>query len=70
VDFGFPPLCIILTAVANVHFQVLKADILDIRQEQITPHHGQEDEQVHKIAHCEKQAKLNGFIRHHQEVMT
>jgi hypothetical protein len=47
----------------------LKAAILDIRQQHITPHNLQEDEQVHKIANCDLQAKLNMCIRHHQEVM-
>jgi hypothetical protein len=36
---------------------MLKADMLDIRQEQITPHHEQEDEHVHAITNCDKEAK-------------
>ena len=69
VTFGFPSLCITLTAVACTQFDKLKAAILDIRQQHITPQYGREDEQVHTIANCDLQAKLNACIRHHQEVM-
>jgi hypothetical protein len=66
---GFLSLCIILIAVACGQFEKLKAAILDIRQEHITPRQGQEDEQVHKAAYCDLQAKLNACIRHHQDIM-
>jgi hypothetical protein len=58
-----------LIAVACAQFEKLKAAILDIRQELITPYHGQEYEHVHTAADCDLQAKLNACIRHHQEVM-
>ncbi|GFG36697.1 hypothetical protein Cfor_11024, partial [Coptotermes formosanus] len=66
---GFPSLSIILMAVACTQIQKLKAAILDIRQEHITPYHGQEDEQIHTAADCDLQAKLNACIRHHQDIM-
>jgi len=56
-----------LIAVACSQFDKLKAAILDIRQQHIAPQHGQEDEQVRKIANCDLQAKLNACIRHHQD---
>jgi hypothetical protein len=55
--------------VACAQFQKLKVAILDIKQEHITPHHRQEDEQVHTTAKSSLQAKLNACIRHHQEIM-
>jgi hypothetical protein len=58
-----------LTAVACSQFDKLKSAILDIRQQHITPEGGQEDEQVHTIANCELQAKLNACIRHHQVII-
>jgi hypothetical protein len=58
-----------LIAVACAQFEKLKAAILDIRQEHITPYHGQEDEQVHTAADCYLQAKLNACIRHHQDIL-
>ena len=48
----------------------LKAAILDIRQEHITPQQEQEDECDHTVANCDLQAKLNACIRHHQEITT
>jgi hypothetical protein len=54
--------------VACSQFDKLKVAILDIRQQHIRPHEGQEDEQDHTIAKCELQAKLNVCIRHHQEI--
>jgi len=69
MTFGFPPLCITLIAVACAQYEKLKEAILDVRQEHITPHHGQEEEHDDAIANCELQAKLNACIRHHQEIM-
>ena len=59
----------ILISVACAQFEKLKAAILDIKQQHITPHHVQEDDQVHKIAKCNLQEKLKACIRHHQEIM-
>jgi len=59
----------ILNVVACAQFDKLKTAILDIRQQHITPQHGQEYEQVNTIANCVLQAKLNACIRHHQEEM-
>jgi len=56
-------------AVACAQFQKLEATILDIRQQHITAHHVQEDEQVHATAKYNLQAKLNACIRHHQEII-
>ena len=67
--FGFPSLCTILTAVGCAQLQKLNAAILDIRQQHITSHHVQENEQVHATDYCNMQAKLNTCIRHHQEIM-
>jgi hypothetical protein len=58
-----------LIAVACAQLEKLKAAILDIRQEHITPYRGQEDEQVHTAADRDLQAKLNACIRHHQDIM-
>ncbi|GFG34088.1 hypothetical protein Cfor_11250, partial [Coptotermes formosanus] len=69
ITCGFPSLCIIFIAVACAQLEKLKAAILDIRQEHITPYHGQEDEQVHTAADCDLQAKLNVCIRHHQGII-
>jgi len=66
---GFPYLNTILISVTCAQFQKLKAAISDIRQQHITPHHVQEDKQVHKIANCNLQGKLNACIRHHQEIV-
>jgi len=65
----FPSLFVTLTAVACAQFEKLKAAILDIRPQHITPHNGQQYEHDHTDEHCEFQAKLNECIRHHQEVM-
>jgi hypothetical protein len=67
--FGFPYLNTILIAVACAQFQKLKAAILDIRQQHITPHHVQEDKQVYKIGKYNLEGKLNECIRHHQEII-
>jgi hypothetical protein len=58
-----------LTAVACSQFQKLKVAILDIRQQHITPHHGQEDEQVNTAANCDLLKKLKASIRHHQDII-
>jgi len=58
-----------LIAVACSQFDKIKAGILDIRQQHITPQHRQEDEQVDIIANCDLQAKLNAYIRHHQNTI-
>jgi hypothetical protein len=58
-----------LIVVAFTQFDKLKAAIQDIRQQNITPQHGLEDEQVDTIANSQLQVKLNACIRHHQEVM-
>ena len=62
-------LCTTLIAVACARFEKLTSAILDIKQQYITPHHEQEDGQVHEIANCDLQAKLIACIRHHQEIM-
>jgi hypothetical protein len=66
--FGFPYLNTILIAVNCAQFQKLKANISDIRQQQIAPHHVQKDK-VHKTGNCNLQEKLNECIRHHQEII-
>jgi hypothetical protein len=66
---GFACLNTIFIAVACAQFQKLKVAILDIRQQYITPHHVQEEKQVHKTSKCNLQEKLNAYIRHHQEIM-
>jgi hypothetical protein len=58
-----------MIAVACTQFDKLKAAILDIRQQHIRPHHGQEDEQVHTTANYDLQAKLNACIQHHQNII-
>ena len=66
---GYPSLVTTLIAVACSQFEKVKAAILDIRQQHITHHHGQEDQQVHSFAKGDLQAKLNACIRHHQDIM-
>ena len=66
---GYMSLVTTLIAVACSQFDKLKATILDIRQQHITPHLRQEDEQVDTIANCDLQAKLNACIRHHQDII-
>jgi len=58
-----------LIAVACSQFDKIKAAILDIRQQHITPPHGQEDEKVLKIANSALQAKFNDCIQRHQDIM-
>jgi len=69
VEFGYLSLVTTLIAVACSQFNKLKMAILDIRHQHITPHHRQEDEKDHTIAHCEWQAKLNACIRQHQNII-
>jgi hypothetical protein len=69
ITCGFPSLVVTLIAVACTQFQKLKAAVFDIRQQHITPQHRQEDEHDQAIAKSNLQAKLNAFIRHHQEIM-
>jgi len=66
---GYISLVTALIAVACTQFQKLTTAILDIRQQNIKPHYGQEDEQKHIIAICDLQAKLNECIRHHQDII-
>jgi len=66
---GYMSMVTTLIAVACSQFDKLKAAILDIRQQHITPHRGQEDEQDHAIANCDLQEKLNACIRHHQDII-
>jgi diadenosine tetraphosphatase ApaH/serine/threonine PP2A family protein phosphatase len=62
-------LIIALIAIACTQFDKLKAAILDIGQQHITHHSGQEDEQDHTTANCDLQTKLNACIRHHQDII-
>jgi hypothetical protein len=55
--------------VACSQFDKLKATILDIRQQNITSHHGQEDGQVYSATKYDFQPKLNACIRHHQNII-
>ena len=66
---GFPSLAITLIAVACSQFEKVKATILDIRQQNMTSHHGLENEHDNAIANSDLQAKLNACTRHHQEIM-
>jgi hypothetical protein len=66
---GYMSLVTTLIAVACSQFDKLKMAILDIRQQHITSHQGQEDEQDHTIANCDLQAKLNACIRHHRYII-
>jgi hypothetical protein len=66
---GYMSLVTTLIAVACSQFDKLKMTILDIGQQHITPHRGQEVEQDHTIANCDLQDKLNECIRHHQNII-
>ena len=66
---GYMSLVTTLIAVACSQYEKLKAAVLDIRQEHITPRQEQEDEQDNAIANCDFQAKLNTCIRHHQDII-
>jgi hypothetical protein len=70
ITYGFPSLVTAFISVACSQFEKVKTAILDIRQQNITTHHRQEDENDYAIAKCELQTKLNACIRHHQEIMT
>ena len=69
VACGYMTLVTTLIAVACSQFDKLKAAILNIRQQHITPHFGQEDEQDHTIANCDLQSNLNACIRYHQDII-
>jgi len=64
----YPSLVVALNAIACTQFDKLKAAILDIRHQHITPQSEQEDEHAHTIANCDLQVKLNACIRHHQDI--
>ena len=66
---GYMFLVTTLLAVASSQYEKLKAAILDIRQELISPRQGQENEQDNAIANCDFQTKLNTCIRHHQNII-
>jgi len=67
--YVYTPLIIVLIAIACTQFDKLKAAILDIRQQHITRHLGQEDEHDHTTANCDLQVKLKECIRHHQDII-
>jgi hypothetical protein len=69
IQCGYPSLVATLIAVACSQFDKLKSDLMDIRQQHITPRHGEEDEQVPTRANCDFQVKLNACIQHHQEIL-
>jgi len=66
---SFPSLCTTLNSVACTQFDKLKANMLDISQQHITPHHTQDDEQIPTTADCDLKIKLYACIRHHQDIM-
>jgi hypothetical protein len=66
---GFPSLVTTLIAVACSQFEKVKSAILDITQQHMTSHQGQEDEHGNAIANCDLQEKLKVCIRHHQEII-
>jgi hypothetical protein len=69
VVYAYTSLIIALIAIACSQFDKLKAAILGIRQQHITLQRGEEDEQDHTIAKCDLQAKLNAYIRLHQDII-
>jgi nitrogen fixation-related uncharacterized protein len=69
VVLGYTSLVTTLIAVVCSQFDKLRAAILDIRQQHITPQHRQEEEQDHTFANCDWQVKLNACIRHHQYII-
>jgi hypothetical protein len=69
IVWGYQSLVTTLIAVACSQFDKLKAAILDIRQQHITPQNQNEDEQDHTTAKCYLQAKLNACIRKHQNII-
>jgi len=66
---GYMSLITTLITVACSQFDKLKAAILDIRQQHITPQHRQEDEQVDTTGNCKLQANLIACIQHHQDII-
>ena len=68
-ECGYMSLVTTLIAVACSQFDKIKMALLDIRQQHITHHRGQEDKQVHTTVHCDWQAKLSACIRHHQDII-
>jgi len=66
---GYTSLVTTMTAVVCNQFDKLKEAISDIRQQIITPQHGQEDEYDNAVVYCEFQSKLKTCIRHHQDIM-
>jgi hypothetical protein len=68
-EYGYLSLITTLISVACSQFYKLHAAILYIRQQHITSHHRQEDEQDHTTANRNFQAKLNECIRHHQNII-
>jgi hypothetical protein len=66
---GYTALVTTLIAVACSQFDKLKAAILDIKQQHITSHQRQEDEQLYSTETSSLQAKLNTCIRHHQNII-
>ena len=66
---GYLSMVTTLIAVACTQFQKLNVSILDIRQQLITPHHGQEFEYDYATANCDLKSKLNVCIRHHQNII-
>jgi len=69
VVYVYTSLIVVLIAIACTQFDKIKAAILDIREQHITPRHGQENEQDNAITNCDLQAKLSACVRHHQDVM-
>jgi hypothetical protein len=69
IQYGYLSLVTTMIAVACSQFHKLKTAILDIRQQHIASHYGQEDEQVPTILNSDLQAKLNACIWHHQDII-
>jgi hypothetical protein len=66
---GYLSMVTTLIAVACTQFQKLNVAILDIREQLITPHHGQELEYDHRTANCDLKSKLRLCIQHHQNII-
>jgi hypothetical protein len=66
--YGFLSVYITSVAVACTQLEKLRAALLNIRQEHVTPHSEQGDGLVHDL-HGIMQQKLNACIRHHQQVL-
>ena len=69
ITCGYVSLVTSLIAVACTQLDKLKTAILDIRQQHITHHRGQEDEHYNAGANCIMQAKLNANIQLHQSII-